>query len=113
MAEMSTLRYLKASCVKGNGCSLAGLSIQAEDEQVIGELMGVLLDPRCRRVHYFVVQKDRVHSFLVPLSAMQLDPEVGALRVLAADDFGWLAFDPAAFPEFSADDALEAMFAGD
>ena len=110
------LRYLDAQHVRCPLGTLAGLEVRTADDETIGQLDGVLLDPAQRRVCFLVVQAPgllRRRRYLLPVEAA---PHVEAkdmiLRVEAhAEEVGAERFDARAVPRFSDEDALTAMFA--
>lgn len=111
MGDTTPLRYLDASRVDGGGYRLEGLPIRGDDEQTLGSLVGVIVEPRARRLRYFVVNAPANHNCLVPAGAMHLDRGEGILRLIAIDRSEWQECDVSAFREFSAEDAVDAMFA--
>ena len=107
------LRYLQASRLDGAGVNLRDAAVRGPDGQPVGALVGVLVEPRARRLHYVVVDNGDRRQYLVPLGAIQLEECRRALRIVAAEKPAqWKEFDPTAFEEFSANDAVDAMFGG-
>lgn len=112
MGDRTSLRYLPASRVDGLGRNLDGAVVLDRDGQPLGGLVGVVVEPCARRLRYFVVGAGTVHRYLVPLTAVQLDREGQRLHLLAGENEAeWQECDPSAFAEFSAEDAVDAMFA--
>jgi hypothetical protein len=91
------------------------LSLFSKDDQALGLIDGVLIDPATRQLRYFVVEKDRIFNrrrYLVSaeMPAVVL-PEEHALRVeIPSDCIERQRFDSRAVPRFSDDDLLRSMF---
>ena len=51
------LRYLDADQVKHPSGTLAGVQVCSSDDQALGAISGVLVEPASRRVRYFVVDR--------------------------------------------------------
>lgn len=114
-AATDELRYLEAHNVRYPQGTLADLDLCTTDDEKLGVIGGVLIDPTHRRVRYYVVESPgwfRVRRYLLPADApavVELDERV--LRVEApAADLAPSEFDPASTPRFSDDDLLNAMF---
>jgi hypothetical protein len=107
------LRYLDADHVKHPSGTFAGLTVCSRDNQKIGAISGVLLEPASRRVRYFVVQRGALMPRRYVLAAdtpAVLEAEDQTLRVLASvDDLA--RFDARTVERFSDEDAITAMFA--
>jgi hypothetical protein len=107
------LRFLGAAQVEGPGGTFAGFEICSRDNETVGTLDGVLIDPPARRVRYFVLKlADRpTHCLLASEMPMWIEAErrVGWVESARAD----LELEPydmdGALP-FSDEDALMAMF---
>lgn len=113
MATDATLRYVQAERLEGEGLQFAGLAVQTRNERELGRLDGIIVDPRARRVRYFVVDAGGHHRYLMPLCAASLDEEHHALRLVSPDDpQDCFEFDPGAFVEFDDDDVVAAIFGG-
>ena len=110
------LCYLDAEHVRCPVGTLAGLDVRTADDQSLGHLEGVVLDPSQRRVRFLVVQSPgllRKRRFLLPVEAA---PHVEAadmiLRVEAhAGEVTAERFDVRDVRPFSDEDAVTAMFA--
>jgi len=110
------LRYLSATDVEGPISTFDGLEILDREEQTIGRLDGIIIDPRERRVRYLVVDERkfvRRHRVLLPLEMTRIDAERAALHVDVdkADVDDLQEFDTRTFPPFSDDDLITALFA--
>ena len=115
--DTEVLRYLEADAVRCPTGRLEGLSILSQDDEAIGVVRGVLIDPMTRTLKYFVVEAARLFNrrrYLVPADtpAVML-PDDHALRVdLASESIERQRFDSRLVPHFSDDDLIAAMFAG-
>jgi hypothetical protein len=110
-----SLRYLDANAVGCPSGTLEGLSLFDRDDEAIGMIDGVLIEPSTRQLRYYVVQAAdffRRRRFLVPAdSPAVVVPEYKALRVdVSADSVQRERFDFRSVPRFSDDDLLAAMF---
>ena len=109
-----TLRYLDADHVKHPSGTFAGLTVCSCDNQNLGAISGVLLEPASRRVRYFVVERrvalmHRRYVLAADTPAV-LEAEDQTLRILAnVDDLE--RFDARTVERFSEEDAITAMFA--
>lgn len=111
-----SLRYLDANAVGCPSGTLEGLSLFDREDETIGVIDGVLIEPSTRSLRYYVVQAAdflKRRRFLVPAdSPAVVLPEYKALRVdISADSVERQRFDSRAVPRFSDDDLLSAMFA--
>jgi len=109
------LRYLDAAAVEFAGGKLDGLSLLSQDDEALGVIDGVLIDPVKRRLRYYVVQAARMFNrrrYLVSAdSPAVMLPEDRALRVEAhSESIPRERFDSRSVPRFSDDDLLAAMF---
>ena len=114
--QSSDLRYLDAEHVHCCGGSLGGLEVRTADDESLGHLDGVLLDPAQRRVCYLVVHSSgllRTRRYLLPVDAApHVEAENGILRVEAhANEVSPARFDVRAVRPFSPEDVVTAMFA--
>lgn len=117
-ARTADLRYLDAEHVHCPVGALAELEVRTADDESLGRVGGVLLDPALRRVCYFVVHAPgilRRRRYLLPVDAApQLEAEHGILRVDAhADELASPRLDLRAVRPFSPEDVVTAMFARD
>ena len=108
------LRYISAEKVKTPvGEFLDQIDVLDNEDSSVGKLEGIVVDPAERQVRYFVVKSERPHRhFLLPLVPATIDAEHKAMHVDARqDDLDELDDGPAdAFPAFSDDDLLTALF---
>ena len=110
------LRYISASRVETPGGSLDELDVLNNDESNVGRVEGIVVDPAERQVRYFVLKSRRpfrARHYLMPLAPATIDAEHKTLHVdVETDDLDELVDGPAnAFPEFSDDDLITALFA--
>jgi PRC-barrel domain protein len=110
------LRYLEAHHVQYPQGTLADLNLRTEDDEQIGSIDGVLIDPAHRRVRYFVISGSGwfpSRRFLLDAeSPAVVEPEERLLRVQArADDIERRRFDARGVAHFSDADVVTAMFA--
>ena len=111
MPAAGSLRYVHADHVDGDGMCLSGLRIEDGADCTLGELTGLIVEPRERRLRYFVVDAPD-GRYLMPFDNICLDSDHHALRVMAAPDpDSWQEFDPDAYGEFDDDDLISALFA--
>jgi hypothetical protein len=110
------LCYLDAKCVESPAGSLAGLALCSRDDETIGHVEAVLIDPVRRRVRYFVVKSPgflRRQRYLLPMpERLRIDEDRRVIRVDApAAEVPRHEFDAKAVRPFTDDDAITAMFA--
>jgi hypothetical protein len=111
----SDLCYLEAGNVELPAGKLAGLQLCSRDDQALGAVEGVLIEPSARRVRYFVVRRSgwlRNARYLLPVENLaHVDRERNVLQIDAcADDVPRQQFDPSAVRPFSDDDLLTVLF---
>jgi len=108
------LRYLDADHVKHPSGTFAGLTVCSRDNQKLGAISGVLLEPASRRVRYFVVERRTAlmprRYVLAADTPAVLEVEDQTLRILSnVEDLE--RFDARKVERFSDEDAITAMFA--
>ena len=112
--ETSNLRYLEAEQVRYPLGTLAGLSMLTEQNEKLGSVDGVLVEPAARRVRYFVVERPatlrRRRYILDADTPASIDTESRTLRVMAHEK-DLERFDSRLVSAFSDEDAIDAMFA--
>ena len=112
--DRATLRYLDAHSVEHPGGTLAGVEVCGPDQQYIGEMGGVLVEPARRRVKYFVVKRPallRRKQYLVPADCLTtFNRETGTIYI-DVDDNDIQRFDDSSVLPFSDEDLVDAMFA--
>lgn len=111
------LRYLDASavecpCPAGN---LDGLNLCSQDNEKLGVIDGVLIDPVNKRLRYFVVEAAKWfkrNHYLVPADTPAVVvPEDRALRVnVPFTSIARQKFESGSVQRFSDDDLMTAMF---
>jgi hypothetical protein len=114
--QSGDLRYLAAEHVHCAGGALGGVEVRTADDESLGHVDGVLLDPAQRRVCYLVVHSPgllRTRRYLLPVDAApHVEAETGILRVVAhANEVSPARFDARAVRPFSPEDVVTAMFA--
>ena len=111
--DASHLRFLDNSRLESP--LVEPLDVRTQTGAKIGTFDGVIVDPTERRVRYLVVDRGRVFHkrCLIPLPAARIDSEHHELRIDVdeTDPKTWEQFDPGAFPTFSDEDLVTAMFA--
>jgi hypothetical protein len=109
--DKSSLRFLDAAHVEHPSGTMRGLNVCTPENERLGSLDGVLIEPETRRVRYFVVGGDRPAPDRYVLRAdtpAVLDIRDRKLRVTAhAEDLERLRETVA---DFSDEDAVTAMF---
>jgi hypothetical protein len=115
IAESSTLRYLEAAKVQSPVGDLAQVDLRDRDDEKIGNVEGVLVDPAERRLRFFVIQSPgwfRKRRYLLPTEWPAQVDAAGRLRVDVDSDT--LAcceeFERASVPEYGDEDLLNALF---
>ena len=108
------LRYLDADQVKHPSGTLAGVTVCSSDDQTLGAISGVLVEPASRRIRYFVVDR-RVALFprrymLAADTPAVLEAQDQKLRMLSNIDDDLERFDARQVERFSEEDAITAMF---
>jgi hypothetical protein len=108
------LRYLDADHVKHPSGTFAGVTVCSSDDENLGSISGVLVEPASRRVRYFVVERRDAflarRYMLAADTPAVLEAENRTLRILSnVDDLE--RFDARQVACFSDDDAITAMFA--
>ena len=118
MATESALRYLEADHVEGPVGKLGRLELCTVDDEKLGVLDGVLIDPAARRVRYFVVKSNgwlKRNRYLLPADDVaHVEAGHRILRIEApAVALPREKFDAASVPAFSDEDVITAMFAAE
>lgn len=114
-AEPGTLRYLDANAVECPVGTLEGLSLFGSDDEALGVINGVLINPQTRQLKYFVVDRQRMSNrrrYLVSaeMPAVVL-PDDRALRVdIPSASIERQRFDERAVSRFNDDDLMTALF---
>ncbi len=78
----AVLQYLDPSKVQIAGTSCAGMTIRAAKGNVLGNLLGFLIDPIARQLRYLVVGTLERTRFL-PFGTARLDAANGVIEVRA------------------------------
>ena len=109
-----TLRYLDAEQVEHPSGTFAGHMLCSQDDEKLGAIAGMLVEPATRRVRYFVIERSGMLKRRRYLLAADSSPVLRAvdrkLCVLAdVDDLE--RFDARLIERFSDEDAITAIFA--
>lgn len=116
MEPYAALRFVEADRVETPAGRLKDFTAVSPTNATLGKLDGVLVDPSQRQVRYYVVKATgRLISrrYLVPAEPAPLETERRTLQLdLEPKELSSCAeTDPDSFSRFSAEDAVEAMFA--
>lgn len=110
------LRYISASRVETPAGLLGELDVFTGSAAGTCKVEGIVVDPRARRVRFFVLNSGaRVtpRRYLVPMAASRLDARQKALQIdvepAQLDSLGQSTVQD--FPPFSDDDLITALFA--
>jgi hypothetical protein len=112
--QTDTLRYLDADQVEHPSGTFAGHMLCSQDDEKLGSITGMLVEPATRRVRYFVIARNgmmKQRRYLLPADSLPvLRAGDRKLCVLAkADDLE--RFDARQVERFSDEDAITAIFA--
>jgi hypothetical protein len=112
---IENLCYLPARDVQIPDGRLAEYDLCSLDDQKLGKLDGVLIDPAERRVRFFVVRSNgwlgKKRYLLSADETAHLEPEANTLRVdVEAHDPWQQAFDADQIRPFGEDDLLKTLF---
>jgi PRC-barrel domain len=106
---MERPRYLPADRVFVEGISLRLLTVRTTDDQVVGRLLGFVVDPPAGRIRSLIVESGKT-QLEVPLGSTQLDASCRALRIGEGESPRWREFRAGAVPQFGDDDLLAVLF---
>jgi hypothetical protein len=110
------LCYLDAENVQISEGRLADLEVCSRDDEKLGGIDGILIEPSARRVRYFVLKSSgwfRDNRYLVPvedLAHVERDQNVLRLEARASELPRW-AYVPGAVRPFTDEDVVTVMFA--
>ena len=108
------LRFLGAAMVASPAGTLAGLQLCSRDDDTVGTVEGVLIDPPARRIRYFVIKRTgSAEQYLLSADTpvhVEEGPRVGRLESDRAE-LQLELFDPNSVSPFTEEDAVTAMFA--
>jgi hypothetical protein len=108
------LRYLDAARVRHRSGTFAGVCVCTEQNEPLGSLEGVLVEPGERRLRFYVVKRQELPAaecYLVPAAAQTvLDAARATLRV-DVDPADLERLDDTTVHPFTDDDMLAVMFA--
>ena len=112
--QTDTLRYLDADHVSHPSGTFAGVTLWSEEDEKLGVISGVLVEPSTRRAQYFVIERRSVlrpRRYLLPVDSRPVfDADDRKLRVHARPD-DLQRYDGRLVEPFSDEDAITAMFA--
>ena len=93
---------------------MAGLSMCTEEDDKLGSLEGVLIEPASRRIRYFVVERPtmlrRRRYLLAADTPASIEAGDRKLRVMAHEE-DLERFDSRSVPTFSDEDFINVIFA--
>jgi PRC-barrel domain len=101
-AETDSLRYLEANAVNCPTGKLEGLCVISQDDEALGVVNGVLIDPVTRKLRYLVSAD--TPAVMLPDDRLRVDEPFESIERQR--------FDARAVPRFSDDDLMTAMFSG-
>jgi uncharacterized protein YrrD len=111
------LCYLKAQNVEIPAGKLADLEVCSRDDEKLGDLDGVLIEPSARRVRYLVVKPSGWFRgrYLLPVQDVtRVERDQNVLRIEApAAEVSRETFTPDAVRPFTDEDVITVMFAPD
>ena len=88
--QTDTLRYLDADHVSHPSGTFAGVTLWSEEDEKLGVISGVLVEPSTRRAQYFVIERRSVlrpRRYLLPVDSLPVfDADDRKLRVHARPD---------------------------
>jgi uncharacterized protein YrrD len=110
------LCYLEAQNVELPAGRLAGLEVCSRDDEKLGDIDGVLIEPSARRIRYLVVKSPgwfRKGRYLVPVQDVaRLEKDQNVIRIEApAAEVPRETFTPDAVRPFTDEDVVTVMFA--
>lgn len=116
MDQLPQMCYLPASQVQGPVGALSDVRLRTTDDNALGKLDGVVINPAERRVVYFVVRSSSWRGgrrFLVPADVLlHMDADRTLTVHVRRDELSRCEeFDKRKVREFSDDDVVTAMFA--
>jgi hypothetical protein len=114
----SALRYLEASRIQSPAGDLDHVELRGPDDETLGSLDGVLIDPVERRLRFFVVKptgraRPRSRRYLLPTDCHARVEEEGRTLRIALDADGLArceVFETSSVPAYSDEDLLDSMF---
>jgi hypothetical protein len=112
--QTSTLRYLDADHVNHPSGSFAGVTLWSQDDEKLGSVKGVLLEPSTRSVRYFVVERRerlKARRYLLPADSLPMLCASDRKLVVFAQPEDFQRIDLRLVEPFSDEDAITAMFA--
>ena len=109
-----TLRYLDADKVEHPSGTFAGHMLCSQDDEKLGAIAGMLVEPATRRVRYFVVERSSVlknRRYVLPADSSPVLRAVDRKLCVLANVDDLERFDARRVERFSDDDAITAIFA--
>ena len=113
-SQAGTLRYLDADHVNHPSGTFAGVTLWSEEDEKLGTIAGVLVEPSTRRVQYFVIERRsalRPRRYLLPVDSLPVLSACDRKLVVQAKADDLQRFDGRLVEPFSDEDAITAMFA--
>jgi hypothetical protein len=114
ISQARTLRYLDADHVNHPSGTFAGVTLWSEEDEKLGTIVGVLVEPSTRRVQYFVIERRsalRPRRYLLPVDSLPVLSACDRKLVVRAKADDLHRFDGRLVEPFSDEDAITAMFA--
>ena len=112
--QTSTLRYLDADHVNHRSGNFAGVTLWSQDDEKLGSVKGVLVEPSTRSVRYFVVERRetlKARRYLLPADSLPVLCAGDRKLVVFAQAEDLQRIDLRLVEPFSDEDAITAMFA--
>jgi hypothetical protein len=115
MDDGTPLRFVEARRLETSVGSLTDAVLVSPTNKTLGKLDGVVVNPRQRRVCYYVVKSGwgfRTHRHLLQAAPAALEAHRGVVRIDAEpEDLGDLSdIAPQSFPPFSDADLIDTIF---
>jgi hypothetical protein len=112
--DANRLRYLSADCVDIPAAGkLTDTLMVGEDDQPLGTIDGIVIDPMDRQVRFYVIKSGgwlRSHRYLMSATAVRIENEGHVLHVVGSSDREQLReVDNDAFPRYSIDDLADVL----
>ncbi|MGH9411645.1 MAG: PRC-barrel domain-containing protein [Vicinamibacterales bacterium] len=116
MDSNAALRFIAADRVDTPAGRLNDFTVVSPTDAQLGTVDGVIVDPSQRQVRYYIVKAPGwvfCHRYLLPATPAHLEAERRTLQIdiEPAELIGFPEADAKSFSRFSADDAVEAIFA--
>jgi hypothetical protein len=108
---METLspRFVPASRIKAGSFRLGRVAVRTSDDRELGKLLGFVIDAATNRLCSLVLEHDE-QQVEIPLTPLQFDPSVRALRLLNAERPEGRPFTVGSIPQVTVEDLWIPMF---